>query len=104
MKVLVDSNILIYSIELRDWLEQQNLYISLITKLEVLGYYKLSEKEESYLNHFMKYCTMWPIDNTVINRAIKIRQVKPMSLGDSIIAATAINGKLPLATANTKDF
>lgn len=70
----------------------------------MLGYHKLNDTEESYLNQFIKYCVIWPIDSTVIDTAIKIKQVKPMSLGDSIIGATALNEDLPLVTANVSDF
>jgi hypothetical protein len=36
--------------------------------------------------------------------AITLRQQRAMSLGDALIAATALNLYLPLATHNTDDF
>jgi predicted nucleic acid-binding protein len=36
--------------------------------------------------------------------AIELRQQRAMSLGDALIAATALNENIALATHNTKDF
>lgn len=43
-------------------------------------------------------------DITRIDRAIALRRSKKMTLGDAIIAATALEYNLTLATHNTKDF
>jgi predicted nucleic acid-binding protein len=40
----------------------------------------------------------------VIDEAIRLRQLRKISLGDSIVAATAIARHLTLATHNTDDF
>ena len=44
------------------------------------------------------------IDNSVIDRAVLIRQNKKVSLGDSIIAATVLNNNEKLFTNNEEDF
>jgi predicted nucleic acid-binding protein len=39
-----------------------------------------------------------------IERAVKLRQFKSMSLGDAIVAATALENNCQLLTANIDDF
>lgn len=45
-----------------------------------------------------------PLDDEIIVGAIALRQQKKMSLGDAIIAATALFYGVPLVTRNTDDF
>jgi predicted nucleic acid-binding protein len=45
-----------------------------------------------------------PISNSVIDKAIRLRQQRRRSLGDSIIAATALLYNLPVLTNNVADF
>ena len=107
--LLLDSNIVIYSglvssIQLRNWLKFRDIEVSVISKLEVLGYHSLNKKDKIYFEAFFTKCKIIQIDSTIINVAIHYRQLKSMSLADAIIAATAKNHNLPLVTANTKDF
>jgi predicted nucleic acid-binding protein len=44
------------------------------------------------------------IDRPVLDRAVSLRQQKRMSLGDAIIAATAIAHDRVLVTRNVDDF
>jgi predicted nucleic acid-binding protein len=108
-RVLIDSNIIIYSAQpgfgyLREWLRNKEVAVSKISKIEVLGYHKLLKNEETYFKRFFESSINYSINNSVIQTTIKLRQYKKMSLGDSIIAATAIRYDLPLMTANDQDF
>nr|VFK53924.1 MAG: PIN domain-containing protein [Candidatus Kentron sp. TUN]VFK55822.1 MAG: PIN domain-containing protein [Candidatus Kentron sp. TUN] len=47
---------------------------------------------------------MLPVSYPIIEQAISLRQQRKMSLGDALIAATALAHDLELATANTNDF
>ncbi|RRO20879.1 PIN domain-containing protein [Flavobacteriaceae bacterium 14752] len=109
MKILIDSNIIIYSLQskhenLQKWLGIQTPVISAITQLEVLGYHRISEVEINFARRYFSICEKISINQNVIEEAVKLRQQKSMSIGDAIIAATAIIQNLPLASANLKDF
>ncbi len=108
-KVLVDSNIIIYSIEdeyqsLREFLLNYDLQASEISKVEVLGFTKLTSKAKFELENMFEILTNYPVNSTVINKATQLRQQKKMSLGDAIIAGTALTYQLPIMTRNVADF
>jgi toxin FitB len=107
--VLLDSNIFIYANlpeykPLRQWLMNQNLYTSEITRLEVLGYHKLNEADKLDFQQLFQVVTVYPTSSSIIDLAIKLRQARKMSLGDSIIAATGLEFRKTLLTRNVKDF
>ena len=107
--LIVDSNILIYSYKPEfAWLQQQlfsyRLYASAITKIESLGYHLLTDKDDQILIKLFDLFEILPINDKVIEIAVELRQQKKMSLGDSIIASTALVYDLPLMTRNNKDF
>ncbi len=79
------------------------LYPSVV-RVEALGYANIRSIEEQRLLGLFDTLTEEPLTNVIIDRAIKLRQAKRMSLGDSIIAATALEHNLVLWTANTDDF
>lgn len=106
-KLLLDSNIIIGLVKGRlpfSKLEEPELIVSEITRLEIFGYHKLQHLEEELLHQFFGNIVCLPISEIIINQAIYYRKQKKMSIGDAIIAATAKVNSLPLATANTKDF
>ena len=109
MKLLLDSNIVIYSLQpenepLKKWLDGSLIFISAITQLEVLGYHRITQEEINFARRYFSNCKIIPITYKIIEIAISLRQEKSMSIGDAIIAATARRHDLPLMSANTKDF
>ncbi len=109
--MILDSNIIIYAAmpenkKLRKYLKsnENNLTVSIISKLEVLGYHKLSKEEKELFLHFFASINIIPINDAIIEKAIQIKQTKKASLGDSIIAASAILFNQPLLTNNAEDF
>ena len=45
-----------------------------------------------------------PISQAVINQAVRLKQIKKMSLGDATIAGTALVYDLTVVTRNIDDF
>lgn len=91
---LIDSNILIFAAKpehphLKVLLEQDDLAVSDLTRLEVLGFPNLTPDAEEFLQAVFSLVTILPISDEVINRAIEIRQQYNIKPADSIIAATA---------------
>lgn len=109
--MILDSNILIYVVDpayerLREYIESLNgrLHISLITQLEVLGYHRLREDNKQELEQLLTFTLILPITKKIITEAIRLRQQRKRSLGDSIIAATGLLYNLPILTNNVADF
>jgi len=107
--MLLDSNIIIYSYqkeyqELRDFIRKHEPFISVISYLETLGYHKISVQEKDYLQRLFSVAKMLSISDTIIQKATMLRQQRKLSLGDSLIASTALVHKLTLVTRNTEDF
>jgi predicted nucleic acid-binding protein len=107
--MLIDSNIIIYASQpeharLRKLIADQAPSISAVSYVEVLGYYALTAAEESLLRAFFSVSTMLPIDQDILDQAVSLRQRRRMTLGDALVAATALVHRLPLVTHNTGDF
>ncbi|MBT4836121.1 MAG: type II toxin-antitoxin system VapC family toxin [Methylococcales bacterium] len=107
--MLLDSNIFIYAVQpeyksLREWCITQKICASNITRLEVLGYKKLAKKDKNDFFRLFEKTKIYPVSSVVIERAILLRQQKSISIGDSIIAATALEYNQILVTRNISDF
>ncbi len=107
--ILLDSNIVIYAAEpeykkLRKWLRNRSIAISELTKLEVLGYHRIAEDELQWFTGFFDNVESIRISTDIIEAGIPIRRLYKMTLGDCVIAATALIHNLELCTNNQKDF
>jgi toxin FitB len=107
--VLLDSNIIIYSAQLenaqlRELIAEYAPAVSALSYLEVLGYHLLKEEQRQYFEQFFQVAQVLPISQDVLNQAVILRQQKRMTLGDAIIASTALVYGLTLITRNTDDF
>ena len=107
--MIVDSNLIILASkpvnpEVRTWVIQNPGSISAITRVEVLGFPNMEESERLIFDLIIERHTAIPISDSVLDEAIRLKQNKKMSLGDSIIARTAILNGGELATRNLKDF
>ncbi len=106
---LFDSNLIIYSAsdkyeQIRLLIAEPDVAVSTITKVEALGYHKLPEDDRDYFVALFRTVNIMPVTNAIIDKAIELRQQRRMSLGDCLIAATALLNKCELYTNNTADF
>ena len=107
--MLLDTNVVIYSCQtdggwLAPWTGHADAAIASVTRVEALGFVEIAPAEESAIREYLGRCLAYPLDEEVIERAIRLRQQKKMKLGDAIIAATALEFGLPLVTRNVDDF
>ena len=112
-KYLLDSNTVIdyiaglYSEKSRQWINQlidEEINVSIITKIEVLSFDP--DKDDNYpiLVDFFGASNVFELTNDIVNKTIQIRQKQKIKLPDAVIASTALTKGLILVSRNTKDF
>ena len=103
-KLFLDTNIILYLLNgdetLAELLNEKQLYISVITELELLAYKGITAKEEKVINEFVSQCKTITINSAVKQETIRIRKTYNTKLPDSIIIATALYLDLPLITSD----
>lgn len=107
--MLTDSNLIIYAAsgnypKLLEWFLDNKISASAVSLVETLGYHKLKPREIDALGTIFSDLTIIYPSPEVFQTAIDLRQQRSASLGDALIAATAIVHGLTLATHNKKDF
>ena len=105
--IILDTNIFIYlakGVLSSELVADNDIAHASITKIEALGYSRIPANELLLLDALFNESYGLPLTDAIVELAIKLRQLKQMSLGDSIVAATAIDNNLTLWTANTDDF
>src|SRR2546421_381298 len=107
--MLLDSNIIIYAAkpehaDLRRLIADHAPAVSAVSVVEVLGYHRLTPDERQHFEAFFAAATVLPLSGAVVSQAVKLRQLKKMSLGDALVAGTALVTGRTLVTRNTKDF
>lgn len=72
--------------------------VSQITRMELLGYAKLTPQEEQEIRAFLAACQVQLLSEAIEAKAIELRRTGTFKLPDAIVAATAITGQLRLLT------
>lgn len=78
--------------------------ISVITKMEVLGFNASDKEDMALLNDFVNDSVVIDLNDGIVEETILIRKTNKTKLPDAIIAATAKNHGLILLTRNIFDF
>ena len=107
-RALFDSNIIIYlskrEIPLSIIDQFDDIFVSVITYMEILGYVFDDTEEEIFIKDLLSVFKTIYIDERIADIAITIRKKKRIKLPDAIITATAISEGLYLVTRNVEDF
>lgn len=78
-------------------------YVSIITKIEVLGFETL-EEHYKLLSDFMDDALIFGLTDDIVKVCIEIRKKYNVKLPDALIAATSLAKDLILISRNNKDF
>ena len=107
--MLLDSNVIIDAAKpggehLSAYLNHPDASVSIISRIESLGFSRLTAEEGTKITLSLKLLAELPLDDEIARCAIGLRQQKKMNLGDAIIGATALEYGVPLVTRNDGDF
>jgi len=100
--VLVDTDVFIDHLRGAQELKpgRHRLHYSVVTRAELFAGNTASDRSATLLSPFREVV----VDRSVAERAGRIRRESGIRLPDALIAATAIEHKLSLATRNRSDF
>lgn len=83
-------------------LDINQVAISQITRMELLGFPGLPKEEERLILNFLENCRVLLIDESIENKAIQLRRSGKCKLPDAVIAATALVNSLTLLTLDQR--
>lgn len=108
-QVVIDTNILIGwyktgTVVGNDELTNIVPVFSIITKIEALGFQRITKSEVRAINNMLDSGRLIYINSDIAERTIDLRQNHKIKTPDAIIAATALANNAELWTANISDF
>jgi len=103
-KFLLDTNAILYmlggDITLSEFLFEKQLYISIITEMELLSYKNITIKEKKIIITFLKELIVININDDIKANTIELKKKFHLKLPDCIIAGTSSWLKIPLVTSD----
>ncbi|MCF8304562.1 MAG: type II toxin-antitoxin system VapC family toxin [Bacteroidales bacterium] len=100
----IGTNLPTIALSFIDRVIDSRYYISIINKIEMLGFPNISKQEESKFNDFCISAITIGLDDGIAGKTIEIRRLYKIKLPDAIIAATALVNNLAVITRNKNDF
>ena len=85
-------------------IDKNQSQISVITRMELLGWLNASTLQIKVLEDFVNTSMIFNLDEPVILKTIEIRKSVKIKLPDAIICATALVNNFILITNNKADF
>ncbi|MCL2131202.1 MAG: type II toxin-antitoxin system VapC family toxin [Lentimicrobiaceae bacterium] len=107
ISIVCDTNPLIYLLDgnrnVARFLDSKQIYVSVITELELFGKQNLSVADNEIIESLLENCFIIDINQEIKHLYRKIKREYAIKLPDAIIASTAIYLDLPLLTFD-RDF
>ncbi len=102
LRIICDTNPLIYLLDgnkdLAQFLDNKQIYLSIVTELELFGKQNLSTQESEIIESLLSNCFIVDINQEIKQTYKILKQQYTIKLPDAIIAATAIYLDIPLLT------
>lgn len=97
--ILLDTNAIIYFLNGKFLLNNEyNIFISIISEIELLCYPKITSEEENIIKDFLNNINIINLDKYIKHETIAIKREISIKLPDAIILATAKVNNLILLT------
>jgi predicted nucleic acid-binding protein len=100
----LDATLPAQAMQFMDTVVDDKCNISVITKMETLGFAFKSMDEQKTMETFVSGSNVLFINDEIVDKTIAIRKSKKIKLPDAIIAATALVYGFTLVSRNTSDF
>jgi len=101
-RIVVDTSLIINLFnginEVQELISDRDLFVSVISEIEVLSFPHILPKDSELLKSFLSQCYIVDIEPAIKEITIAIRSKLNIKLPDAVIAATAIYHDLPLFT------
>jgi predicted nucleic acid-binding protein len=110
---LIDTNVAIYYFGMAlsknseafiDKILINTYYVSVINRIELLGFKGLNQEEINALELFIKNSVVIDLDEEIVLETIRIRKEYSIKVPDAIIAATCLINNCELISNNIRDF
>lgn len=103
-RLLLDTNAILYILggdeTLASFLQGKELFISVISELELLSYKNITQKEAKAIASFLSELKIENISEEIKDKTVSIRKSTSLKLPDCIIAATSFVLNMPLVTSD----
>src|SRR5665213_699285 len=107
-KLVLDTNIVLYLLSgdktLANFLRDKQVYVSVITELELIVYPDITARESQRIKNILDDCTIIEINGEIKSIYVNLRKQYRLKLGDATAAATAIYLDLPFILNADKNF
>ncbi|RKR81292.1 hypothetical protein BDD43_1437 [Mucilaginibacter gracilis] len=103
-ETFLDTNTCIYFLNgdpvLANFLQDRQIYISIITEIELFAFHGNTPSAIEILNDFIDSVTVLDINKEIKAFTIELRKTYKLKIPDAIIAASALAFSLPIITAD----